>query len=140
MRSIVNGECLVPLCALFLYGAPANALMGADFADQTVQRYIVAVDSTKGRCTGVVIAQDMVLTAAHCVEDAQNLRVGGGSGGEYQTYAPFGRSPVAVTHPRYDPKQVGTPDLAVLKLPKPLPYRFMPAFIEARAPLSMRAL
>jgi hypothetical protein len=134
MRSIVIGECLVLLSAQFLYGAPANALMGADFVDQTVQRYIVAVDSTKGRCTGLVIAQNLVLTAAHCVKDAQNIRISGGFGGEYQTYAPFGRSPVAVMHPRYDPKQVGTPDLAVLKLATPLPHRFMPAFVEARVP------
>jgi hypothetical protein len=51
---------------------------------------------------------------------------------------PFGLSPVSETveHPRYDPTQVGTPDLAILKLAKPLPYHFIPASIEARAPNS----
>jgi hypothetical protein len=40
MRSIVVGECLGLLCAQFLYGAPANTLMGADFAG-TVLRMVL---------------------------------------------------------------------------------------------------
>jgi hypothetical protein len=127
MRSIVPGECLALLGALFLNCAPANALRGADLADQTVHRYTVVVDSTKGRCSGVVLAQDVVLTAAHCVEDADNLWIGGDRGWGDPTNPPVRLSPVAETvkHPRYDPKHGGTPDLAILKLAKPLPYHYI---------------
>jgi hypothetical protein len=37
-----------------------------------------------------------------------------------------------VRHPRYDPSDSATPDLAVLKLAQPLPDRFIPAVLSAR--------
>jgi hypothetical protein len=138
MQRIAVGECLALFVVAFLHCTPARALMGADLADHAVHRYIVVVGSTKVRCTGVVLAQDVVLTAAHCAKDAEDLWIGGNLGGGYQTYPPFGLSRVTdkVEHPRYDPTQVGTPDLGILKLAKPLPSRFTPAFIEARPPKS----
>ena len=55
--------------ATLAHAEPAAALVGADLADLSLQRYTVSVASSKGKCTGVVLAQDIVLTAAHCVEN-----------------------------------------------------------------------
>ena len=74
--------------------ARANALVGADIADRTVQRYTVVIASQKGRCSGVVMAQDIVLTAAHCIQPGEKLNVGGTVGGGEQPLQAFLFSPV----------------------------------------------
>ena len=112
---------------------PAAALVGADVADRAVQRYTVLVASAKGKCSGVVLAQDIVLTAAHCVQGAANLQVGNSAG--------IGRQPLpqltpvieTVQHPLYKPKDSGSPDLAILKLAKPLPGPFIPVVINPKS-------
>jgi hypothetical protein len=113
----------------------ANALIGADIADISLQQYTVAVASMKGRCTGVVLAQDIVLTAAHCARDAPNLWVGGNPGLGDPANPPVGLSPVAevVVHPRHG-SGVDSSDLALLKLAKPLPDRFVPAYLAPHLP------
>jgi hypothetical protein len=112
----------------------ANALVGADIADRTVQRYTVVIASQKGRCSGVVMAQDIVLTAAHCILPGAKLNVGGTIGGGEQPLQAFLFSPVdrVVVHPLYKPTDAGSPDLAMLKLAKPLPDRFIAATLNAR--------
>jgi len=116
------------LFALLVCCSPASALTGADPDAVTVQRYTVVVAGTKGRCTGVVLAQNLVLTAAHCLV-AGNLRV-------YVSLSPTMLSDVtqAVPHPGYNAAQRGSPDLAILKLAKPLPGRFTPVFLDPRYP------
>src|SRR5262249_25047791 len=49
--------------------------------------------------------------------------------------APAALSPVpeVVRHPGYEPN-VASPDMALLRLERPLPARFTPAFLGARAP------
>jgi hypothetical protein len=132
----VRNASFVLLVLPFLYCEPAYGLVGADFADGTLQRYTVVVASSKGRCSGVVLARDVVLTAAHCIASAENVWVGGNRGWGDPTYPPIGLSPVAeaVQHPGYDAGHAGTPDLAVLKLAKPLPDRFIPVFLGTRLP------
>ena len=127
---------LALLILLLLSGGPAGALVGADVADRTVQRFTVMVAGTKGRCSGVVLAPDIVLTAAHCVKRGERVQVGGNPGGGYQTLPPSLLSPVAeiVQHPLYASKDSGSPDLAILKLAKPLPDRFIPAVLNPRIP------
>jgi hypothetical protein len=131
----IDARCLA-LAFCLLSGAPASALVGADVADRTVQRFTVVVAGAKGRCSGVVLAPDIVLTAAHCVRRGERVRVGGNLGGRYQTLPPSLLSPVAeiVQHPRYAPADAGSPDLAILKLAKPLPDRFVPAVLNPRVP------
>jgi secreted trypsin-like serine protease len=122
--------------ALIVAGGPAHALVGADLADLSLQRYTVSVETRRSKCTGVALAQDIVLTAAHCAQDANNLWVGGHRGFGAPTAPPVELSPVAqaVVHPGYDPRQPGSPDLALLKLAKPLPDRFAPAYFGGPVP------
>ena len=68
MRKSLFAKVLIVSTLLFAWCGPAGALVGADVADRAVQRYTVVVASAKGRCSGVVLAQDIVLTAAHCVQ------------------------------------------------------------------------
>lgn len=111
----------------------ADALVGADLADRTVQRYTIAVGSPKGRCTGVVLTQNIVLTAAHCIVPGEKLWVGDHAGGGSQT-VPSRLSAVdeTVPHPLYSRKDTGSPDLAMLRLATPLPDRFLPATLSSR--------
>lgn len=111
----------------------ADALVGANLADRTIQRYTIAVGSPKGRCTGVVLAQNIVLTAAHCIVPGEKLWVGDHAGGGSPT-VPSRISAVVETvpHPLWSRKDAGSPDLAILKLATPLPDRFIPATLSSR--------
>ena len=111
----------------------ADALVGADLADRTIQRYTVVLGSPKGRCTGVVLAQDIVLTAAHCIvpggEALGRRQIGGGS----QHLPPSQLSAVDEDRPStplFSRKDTGSPDPAILRLAKPLPDRFDPGRAE----------
>ena len=79
----------------------------------------------------MVLAPDIVLTAAHCVRGGERFHIGGNLGEGYRTQL----SPVAeiVPHPLYAPGDSGSPDLAILKLAKPLPERFVPAVLNRRS-------
>lgn len=135
MRRAIRAIHLVLPVLVSLSCGKASALVGADLADRTVERYTVLVASAKGRCSGVVLAPDIVLTAAHCVEGMSSLRIGGNTAAAYQRLPPPGLSPVIATisHPLYKSGDSGSPDLAILKLAKPLPAgRFMPATINPR--------
>ena len=113
-------EFFVPLILLFSYWGAAQAFVGANVADGALRRYTAVVVGAKGPCSGVILAQDIVVTAAHCVRDDPNVKV-------------FG-TPVrgTVLHPLYSATDRGSPDLAILKLATPLPERFMPAVIHRR--------
>jgi Trypsin len=117
----------------------ARAIVGdAPLADETVARYAVMVDGPRGRCTGVVLEQDLVLTAAHCVYAASSVvTIVGPVAGRLFRLADVTQ---AVPHPLYDPaKNKGrVADLALLKLAKPLRNTFGPAFLSPR-PVPSRA-
>jgi hypothetical protein len=124
----------------------SDALVGADVADQSIRRYTVIVGDQKGRCTGVVLAQNIVLTAAHCVMSGDRFWVGDGNHpqwlistaaqGGHKVAPPQRLSAVdqIVPHPQFNPKDRGSPDLAILRLAKPLPDRFGPAVLSPRHP------
>ncbi len=108
--------------------APAAAMVGGGPASAEIAGHAAMVVSTRGAvCSSVVLAPDLLLTAAHCVEPKADYAV-----------AIIGAGPpklipalrVAV-HPRFDADQFRTrrptPDLALLKLAEPLPAPFQPA-------------
>jgi S1-C subfamily serine protease len=94
---------------------------------------VVLIVGGHNLCTGVAIAPDLVLTAAHCVL----------SNGKYRLLAFEGRRPVVkdvasvAPHPQFSPR-ADAPDLALVKLAAPPAPNLTPAaFSERRAPPSV---
>jgi secreted trypsin-like serine protease len=137
-RTLVALACFAQIClaqaCLALCGTPAAAMVGgAPPADQAVARHVVLIIGGRNLCTGVAIAPDLVLTAAHCVL----------TNGKYQMVTFEGRRSImkdvaSVTpHPQFSPG-ADAPDLAVVKLATQTPANLVPAaFSERRAPPSV---
>jgi len=118
------------LLSFFLLALPAQAvLQGTPLREPDgLRRSVVAVESGNGElCSGALVAQDLVLTAAHCLMDRVSYRVVGVDRG-------FRRQSVRVAaiavHPTFVPgttprTQPGV-DLALLKLERPLGSDFAP--------------
>jgi hypothetical protein len=106
---------------------PAVALVGgASEAGHSISRSVVmVVGSDKTYCSGVVIARDLVLTAAQCISPATRHGIIGFD-------APRTLKKVAgtIVHPDWDSTAIlrhrVTADVALLKLALPLPPAYMP--------------
>jgi hypothetical protein len=92
---------LFALAALALSAAPAPAMVGgAPPANQVLARHVVLIVGGQSLCTGVAIAPDLVLTAAHCVS----------SNGRYRLVVFEGRHPAVkdianvAPHPQFSPR------------------------------------
>ncbi len=117
-------------------GAPAAALVGgAKPADDTLARHVlIVVGGSRTGCSGTVIARDLVLTAAHCVEPRARLVViePGSNPRRTKRYAVtrFER------HPDFDVEsgmaRRETTDVALLKLAEPLAVKIAPATLGTR--------
>jgi secreted trypsin-like serine protease len=73
MRSL-----LLAVVAALLYAAPALAVSGGATVDISTTPFVAGT----GNCTGTLIAPDRVLTAAHCLDGAENgfyLAIGAGT-------------------------------------------------------------
>jgi S1-C subfamily serine protease len=112
---------------------PAAAIVGgAPFADQAIARHVVIIVGARNLCTGVAIAPDLVLTAAHCVPSA----------GKYRLVTFEGRRPEVkdvasvAAHPQFSPR-ADAPDLALVKLAAPVANLTPVAFSERRVPPSV---
>jgi secreted trypsin-like serine protease len=111
--------------------APALAITGnAPPATGWAARPIVMLEDSNGDlCTGTALAQDLVLTAAHCV--TRKLRY------EVKGYQDGVTIPVRATavHPRFDLASYAasraTADVALVKLDAPLPDIVVPAALAA---------
>lgn len=122
--------------------APAFAIVGGREEAGPLSRSAIMVLSARGGvCSGVVVAPDAVLTAAHCVSGASDYRV------HYkgEDGAPVLLDPAAIAvHPGYDRGAVAgrrrSIDLALVRLALPLPARFVPAALTADSAQSGDAL
>ena len=65
---------LTALAGLLALLPAADAMVGgAQLAAQAIARHVVLIVSANGACTGVAIAPDLVLTAAHCVTEGRQV-------------------------------------------------------------------
>ncbi|TNC14307.1 S1 family peptidase [Methylobacterium terricola] len=118
------------LAALLALATPARAVVGGSEApDAALARSSVMVLSSRGGvCTGIVLARDVVLTAAHCAAPGAEHRV---------HYRDEAGAPVLLgvaaraVHPGYDAGAIAgrrrSIDLALLRTETALPARFVPA-------------
>lgn len=113
-------------CGLSL--APARALVGgAPLADPTTARHVVLVVAGRSLCTGVAVAPDLVLTAAHCVQESGKLRLVSFEGRKSETREVTG----VAAHPQFT-SRTDAPDLAVLKVATQPGSRLAPALLSDR--------
>jgi Trypsin len=121
----------LPVMVCLMLGAPAFAVTGnAPPAIGWAARPIVMiVDARDDVCTGTALAQDLVLTAAHCVVRQIQYTVK-----PYQTGTPVPVRSI-LRHPRFDYASYAasraTADIALLKLAAPLPDIVVPAALAA---------
>lgn len=125
---------LAGLC--WAWTTPALAMVGASTggrADNLVM--VLRRDGDKaGFCTGIVLARDVVLTAAHCAPRGNDVRVLlPGDPSKPETVPVTGLAP----SPDYRPDAVAARqrsiDLALLRLARPLPDAFSPAVLARSA-------
>jgi len=130
------GSLLVAVVLSIVFQRPAAALVGgAQLAQGDVGQNVVMIRSARGaRCTGIMLARDIVLTVAHCTSDATELTV-------YRSAEAGAESCKAIAvavHPQYDPrgyaKSQAAVDLALLKLALPLSDP-APVVMRDRVPL-----
>ena len=130
----------IALAAAALLGGtavqPASAVVGGGESSGPLSRSAVMVlNSRGGMCSGVVVARDDVLTAAHCVAGTSEFRVHWrGDDGQPVLVTPAAR----IVHPLYVSNSVAerrrSIDLALLRVPTDLPARFGPAALSSVPP------
>ena len=131
-----------PLVAACLAISAAQALVGRATPDAADANHIVMVLASErgkaGFCSGVVLAPDVVLTAAHCVPLGADLRIHFRD----ETGAPIllGVTDVA-RHPLYQAdaarRRRRSIDLALVRLATPLPARFSPTALDESAAVAV---
>lgn len=127
----------VALAALAFCG-PAGAIVGPSAEGGALAGGVVMVlnriGAVAGFCSGIVVRQDAVLTAAHCVPQGAVIKA------HYRDGESFALLDVAAAtrSPDFRPdairKRQRSIDLALIRLAKPLPPTFRPVVLgEARA-------
>jgi len=137
MKSVI--VALPAVAAVLLttvFATQARAIVGgAEHDGALAQASVMVLSSNGGVCSAVVVAPDVVLTAAHCVTGAAEHRVHFRD----ETGEPVLITPSAkAVHPGYDAKAVEARrrsiDLALLRIPGKLPARFRTAVLSTAHP------
>jgi len=125
------------VCVMTALFSPAAAMVGgAAPAPPNVARHVVLVVGSRGNaCSGVAVAPDLVLTAAHCVLPGADYKLV-----DYDA----ARRPVLkdvtriARHPQFSLATMlahrATADLALMKLAEPLPADMAPAAFGSSLP------
>jgi S1-C subfamily serine protease len=130
MRPALAALAAVSLIAL---AAPAFAITGGAPAAPSGQRHEVMIVGSHGSfCTGIALARDLVLTAAHCVAPGSDYKLI-----EFDA----ARRPrlldvqAVARHPQFKPQALfahrATADVAILKMAHPLPDEISPLRLGA---------
>jgi hypothetical protein len=131
-----SGTALAALALVALAPDPGRAVVGGAPDDGALSRATVMVLSSKGGvCSGVLVAPDTIVTAAHCVAGAAEHRV---------HYKGADGAPVLIEvaakaiHPGYAADAIKTRrpsvDLALVRAAEPLPARFAPTSVSDENP------
>jgi secreted trypsin-like serine protease len=127
-------RALTAFACLALSLAPAAAIVGGGPpGDETVAPHVVLISGTAGVCSGVAIASDLVLTAAHCVAKSGNYKLSVRDGNRMTTR----EVESTAAHPQFAPRD-DAPDVAVVKLAAKPPPKLTPVpFSDRRAPIAV---
>ena len=135
IAALLLGPCLA--------SSPSQALVGESDLNGPMAPHAVMVltSSAKGAgfCTGVVIAREAILTAAHCVAALAKTMVFFKQG-----EAPVFLPPAAIAiHPAYKAQAPRTRersiDLALIRASAPLPAPFTPVMLDDRGAITVGA-
>ncbi|KQP61680.1 trypsin-like serine protease [Methylobacterium sp. Leaf108] len=130
-----GGRTVAAAVAWVVLAGPAPAVVGGREAPEAAGSSVMVLSSNGGVCTGVVVARDAVLTAAHCVSGRAEHRV---------HFRDAAGAPVLldlasrVVHPGYDAGAIAgrrrSIDLALVRTASALPPRFSVAPLSAAMP------
>lgn len=131
-----SGVVLAALAFVALGADPGGAVVGGAPDDGALSRATVMVLSSKGGvCSGVLLAPDTILTAAHCVAGGAEHRV---------HYKGSDGAPVLIEvaataiHPGFVANAIKTRrpsvDLALVRAAEPLPARFAATAVSGEMP------
>src|ERR1700738_1491407 len=122
-------RALSTIAAWIALALPAGAVGGgAQMAEQSIARHVFLILGAHSLCTGVAIAPDLVLTAAHCVLE----------NGKYRLVAFEGRRGVVknavrvIPHPQFSLRTGENQDLALVKLAPSQSPNLTPAALSGR--------
>lgn len=117
-------SCLFVVATSWLAAAPVGAITAGRAVDATdgLRESLVRIESANGElCTGVLVRDDIVLTAAHCVLEDVNYRI---FALDYGFRAQSVGALASVLHPSFigdiPPREQPGVDLALLKLDRAL--------------------
>jgi hypothetical protein len=124
----------LPVLALLLSALPAAAMVGgAPPAAPAIARHVVLIVGSRGTfCTGVAIARDLVLTAAHCTLPGADYKLM-----EFDAaHQPVLKDVADIAHhPQFDLKTLlahrATADVSLMRLAAPLGAAHVPAALAS---------
>lgn len=113
---------------------PAWAIVGGQVGGPLEASAVMVLHDRGGLCTGIVLASDVVLTAAHCVPPGANVRVFFRQDDQPVLLEPR----LVVRHPDFRSNAVQertrSIDLALIRMSAPLPGRFTAAALASSPP------
>jgi secreted trypsin-like serine protease len=115
--------------------APAHAIIGGREGGPLEASAVMVLTDAGGVCSGVVVARDVVLTAAHCVPAGPSVAVHFRDASGQPVLL---RTASIARHPEYRANAVAertrSIDLALIRTAEPLPAQLGPAALSASAP------